>query len=252
VALLSLTIVNALDGPTETTITQLLHEYGYSGGDNLLIGLSAISDLMNEHGLRCEPPLGSGGLDTPRILSSIRASSLAGVLAEIAGGETAEVEFKSSLLVDRKKLEVAPGKCAAEYKSDAVIRSSLKTIVAFANSGGGTLYVGVTDNGEFCGLAEDFAAANAARSDYDGWDLHFRNLITSRISDGAAMNRYVQAACYVLDDGRCFVRVKVAARRRLTFLKSGEVWELFMRSGTQTNSIPYVDIEHHFHMVALY
>lgn len=249
---MSVTIVSALDGPTETTISQLLYEYGYSDGDNLLVGLSALSDLMDEHGLCCAPPMGSGGLETPRILSSIRASSLAAVLSEIAGGETAEVEFKSSLLVDRKKLLFAPGKSAAEYRSDAVIRSALKTIVALANSSGGTLYVGVTDDGEICGLAEDFAAADAGRSDYDGWDLHLRNLIASRFSDGPAMNRYVQTRCYELDDGRCFVRVKVAARRRLTFLKSGEVWELFMRSGTQTNSIPYVDIEHHFQLTPLY
>jgi len=249
---MSVTVVSALDGPTETTITQLLEEYGYSGGDNLLVGLSAISDLMGEHGLTCAPPLGSGGLETPRILSSVRATSIPAVLAEIAAGETAQVEFKSSLLVDRKKLSFSPGKPAAEYRSDGVIKSALKTIVALANSGGGTLYVGVTDDAQICGLKEDFAAADASRSDYDGWDLHLRNIIASRLSDGSAMNRYVQTKCYTLDDGRSLVRVKVAARKRLTFLKSGDVWELFMRSGTQTNSIPYVDIEQHFTLTPLY
>lgn len=37
-----------------------------------------------------------------------------------------------------------------------VIHSAMKTLVAFANSKGGTLYIGINDNGDFIGLDNDF------------------------------------------------------------------------------------------------
>jgi schlafen family protein len=60
----------------------------------------------------------------------------ADVAAMIAQGESFHVEFKSRL----------PGKSATER------RTGLKTIVAFANSGGGTMLYGVDDDGTIRGL----------------------------------------------------------------------------------------------------
>jgi predicted HTH transcriptional regulator len=173
------------------------------------------------------------------------------VLEEIALLETASVEFKSSLEVDRRRISKDPGRKASEYRSENVLMSALKTIAAFANSGGGTLYLGVEDNGNICGLSEDFAAINPDKGDYDGWDLHLRNLIRSRFNDGAALNAYVKTQRYE-KEGLCFVQVKIAPRQRLTFLRKGDVWELFIRSGTQTTAIPYCEIEHHFTLIPLY
>jgi len=244
--------MRALTAPIETNIRNLLVEYGYADGEELLPGLAAISDVLTEHSLRCSPPLGTGDLDAPRILAPLKGGGLGVVLTEIAEGETSNVEFKSSLLTDTKKLAYAPGKPAQEYVSDAVVRSALKTIAAFANCGGGVLYLGVADDASVCGLASDFSAANPARADYDGWDLHLRNLIASRLSDGTTVNQYVQTNCYKMEDGTPFVQARVASRTRLTFVKTENRWELFMRAGTQTNSIPYAEIEQHFSMTRLY
>lgn len=251
-ALLSSTTMRALTTPIETNIRNLLGEYGYADGEELLAGLAAISHVLLEHSLRCTPPLGTGDLDAPRILAPLEGGDLGVALTEIADGETSNVEFKSSLLTDTKKLAFAPGKPAQEYVSDAVIRSALKTIAAFANCGGGVLYLGVADDASICGLATDFAAANPTRADYDGWDLHFRNLIGSRLSDGATVNQYVQTNCYRMEDGSQFVQARIASRTRLTFVKTEGSWELFMRAGTQTNSIPYAEIEQHFSLTRLY
>lgn len=244
--------MRALNAPVEASIRDLLTEYGYGDGDDLLQGLTTVSEVLEEYGISCSPPLGSGDLDAPRILASQNGTPLSSVLSEIGHGESSDVEFKASLLIDTKKLAYAPGKPLHEYKSDEVIRSALKTIAAFANSGGGTLYLGVTDDGDVCGLEDDFAAASPKRQDYDGWDLHFRNLIGTRLSDGSSMNRYVQTNCYEASNGRRFVRARIASRSRLTFLRTGEAWELFVRSGTQTNSIPYAEIEQHFMLKPLY
>lgn len=249
--LLSATTARALGSPVETSLEQLLDEYELERDQRLLISLRTLQDCFDHYGLNCAPPIGQGGLRDARVISNKAAGSLGPVMEEIARLETATVEFKSSLEVDRRRMTHDPGKAPGEYRSEGVLGSALKTIAAFANSGGGTLYLGVEDDGNICGLAEDFAAVNADKADYDGWELHLRNLIRSRFSDGAALSAYVRTECYE-KDGLNFVQARVAPRQRLTFLKKGDAWELFIRAGTQTNAIPYCEIEQHFALARLY
>src|SRR3546814_5036057 len=62
----------------------------------------------------------------------------------------------------------------SDWSSD-VCSSDLKTIAAFANSfNGGTLLIGVSDNGESVGLEHDFACLGDA--DKDRFEIHLRNL----------------------------------------------------------------------------
>ena len=249
--LLSPTIAKALGSPVEVSLRGLLEEYGVAGGDRLLEGLATLNRVFDHYKVSCTPTIGQGSLEDPRVIFVPEADSLGTVLDEIAALETAEIEFKSSLLTDRNRMLHDPDRSPQDYKSEDVLRSSLKTVAAFANSGGGTLYIGVEDRGGLCGLDVDFAAANPKKPDYDGWDLHFRNLIGSRFSDGPALSAYVHTQLFEHDD-RKFVRVRIAPKRRLTFLKSGDIWELFVRAGTQTNAIPYCDIEQHFSLSRLY
>lgn len=249
--LLSPTIAKALGSPIEVSLRGLLDEYGVTEGDRLLEGLSTLNRVFDHYNVSCTPTIGHGSLEDPRVLFVPGSDSLDAALQEIAALETAEVEFKSSLQVDCKRLLHDPGRPAQDYRSDDVLKSALKTVAAFANSGGGTLYIGVGDDGTLCGLEEDFAAANPKKADFDGWDLHFRNLIGSRFSDGAALSAYVQTQNFE-HEGKCFVRARIAPKTRLTFLKVGEEWELFVRAGTQTNAIPYCDIEQHFALSRLY
>jgi hypothetical protein len=249
--LLGPSIARALGSPIEVTLGQLLREYGISEGRDLLRGLADLSAIFGHYGLSCVPPMSQGGLDEPRILSLPPADSLEAVLAQIANLESADVEFKSSLELDHRRRANDPGRAMPDYRSTAVQKSALKTIAAFANSGGGTLYVGVEDDGTICGLIDDFGAVNAARPDYDGWDQHLRNLIGARFNDGAALNAYVHTQLFECD-GRPFVRARVTSRQRLTFLKTGDAWELFIRTGTQTTSVPYCDIEQHYQLARLY
>lgn len=249
--LLSATTARALGSPVETTLDQLLQEYGLELDQQLLSSLGTLQECLEEYSLTCAPPIGQGGLSDPRVISNSSAVSLTSVREEVARLESATVEFKSSLEVDRQRLVHDPGRPASEYRSEAVLGATLKTVAAFANSGGGTLFLGVEDNGNFCGLEEDFAAVSY-RANYDGWDLYLRSVIRSRFSDGAALNAYVKTQLYHID-GRSFVRAGVAPRRRLTFLKQQDgSWGLFVRAGTQTNSIPYCEIEQHFSLKPLY
>lgn len=85
----------------------------------------------------------------------------------IAEGESGELEFKSSLRWDFQEETV-------NKKLEDVV---LKTIAAFANSQGGTLLIGVSDDGAILGLEGDYHALGGANR--DKFELHLRNLLNS-------------------------------------------------------------------------
>jgi len=82
----------------------------------------------------------------------------------IAEGESDELEFKSSLRWNYQTEN-------ADKKLEAVI---LKSISAFGNWEGGTLIIGVDDEGKILGLDHDFRSLNGGK---DEFELHLRNLL---------------------------------------------------------------------------
>ena len=96
------------------------------------------------------------------IEEGIETSSL---LQNINHGETTNLEFKSTLRWNIKKKDIDKN----------IELAVLKTIVAFCNSGGGVLLIGVSDKKELLGLSMDKFRNN------DSFLLHLRNLIASRI-----------------------------------------------------------------------
>ncbi|MEM9034578.1 MAG: type I restriction endonuclease [Actinomycetota bacterium] len=88
------------------------------------------------------------------------------------------LEYKSTMRWD----VVKGGK--ARYLEDAVV----KTIAGFANSPyGGTLLVGVTDDGDIHGLEDDYGtfSKRGERGDHDLWGQHLKNLL-DRLGKSAA------------------------------------------------------------------
>lgn len=82
----------------------------------------------------------------------------------IEAGESDGIEFKSSLRWDYRENQI-------NSALEAVI---MKTIAAFSNADGGTLLIGVGDDGEILGLELDYASLKGNR---DGFELHLRNLL---------------------------------------------------------------------------
>ena len=82
-------------------------------------------------------------------------------------GENDSLEFKSTFSYD---LELHKRNNRLEF-------SVLKTIVAFNNSGGGTLLIGVNDDGIPTGLKKDFQLYN----DQDRFELHLMNVISTKL-----------------------------------------------------------------------
>jgi transcriptional regulator with XRE-family HTH domain len=86
----------------------------------------------------------------------------------IAEGEHERLEFKQTLRWDIRQATV-------NKKLEDVV---VKTIAAFANHKGGTLLIGVRDDGGIEGLEPDFNCTGGR----DKFDLHLTNLINSRFS----------------------------------------------------------------------
>ncbi|MFT2212351.1 helix-turn-helix domain-containing protein [Rhizobium giardinii] len=247
--LLCATAARALSSPVETTLQQILVEYELDSGEGLLLSIIKIQEVLAHFDIGCSPPIGTLGLEDPRVLSLNSKSAAEIALSEIQNGETAAVEFKSSLLFDWKKFEANPHLSADQCRLDALVHSVLKTTAAFANTDGGVLYVGVTDGGAICGLANDFLAVNPKRADYDGWEQFLRGQVESRFIDGKSVNPYIRTEEITVNDLK-FIRVQVASRSELSFLKkAGEQCELYIRSGTRSVPIGYEDIQKHYQLI---
>ena len=113
-------------------------------------------------------------------------SAIGPLRALIAAGESGSVEFKQSLeYVDPEHpdlLKVPETYRSAEHKKAqaGVVHSALKTICAFRNSAqGGTLLLGVHDNGTLIGLAPDYDMCK--KPDKDGFENKLTDLIKTRL-----------------------------------------------------------------------
>lgn len=87
----------------------------------------------------------------------------------VRSGESKTLEFKQSFSLDVKK----------QKKETYLEEGCLKTIVAFLNTDGGELIVGVKDNGEFSGLETEISKFH--KGSKDKFLLYLQNKIRNRI-----------------------------------------------------------------------
>jgi hypothetical protein len=147
----------------------------------------------------------------------------------IAEGESDELEFKSTLRWDIKE-------GAVNKKLEEVI---VKTVAAFANSQGGTLLIGVEDDGTVLGLEQDFASLGDVGR--DKFELHLRNLLIQQFGAGF-VTRKVQILFHEVE-GKEVCQVEVSPAKEPVILKvkdkSGQSIEKFYaRSGNLSQEIP--------------
>lgn len=89
------------------------------------------------------------------------------IIKLIESGESKFLELKSSLRWDIENNKEDVG-------LEFII---LKSISAFANTGGGTLIIGVDDNGKILGLKKDYESLKNQKATKDEFELHLRGLI---------------------------------------------------------------------------
>ena len=103
--------------------------------------------------------------------------------------ESATLEYKASLRTKAGSGEV--------YKP--LETASLKTIAGFSNGrDGGTLLIGVADDGNVCGLATDYASLHkAGKDDRDLFQLHLTNIVTAAM--GGAITARLSVQFHTID-----------------------------------------------------
>ncbi len=133
----------------------------------------------------------------------------------IAGGETGAVEFKSTLRVNLH----------TGQPDEKMHLSALKTIAGFLNAQGGTLLIGVADDGEVLGIEAD------KFPNEDKMGLHLVNLIKDRI--GEIFLPYVHPH-FEDQDGERVLSVRCEKGPKPAFLKDGKEQRFFVRGGNAT------------------
>lgn len=139
----------------------------------------------------------------------------------ISLGEGPTLEFKSTLQWD--VIHNRPNK--------ALRHSVLKTIAGFLNSQGGTLIIGVEDNGDLYGLERDLSLLGGSRD-------KFLQLLSSLIMDHIGAG--VIPLCHIrLEevDGKLICVVEVDRADEPVYVKGEKGSEFYVRSGSTTRAL---------------
>lgn len=109
--------------------------------------------------------------------------------------------------------------------------SVLKTVAAFLNSAGGTLVIGVEDNGHILGLARDLQVVGDSQ---DRFEQTLMNLIHGRM--GAKFAPFIKLR-FEQTDGQTVCVVDVDKASEPAFAKSPRGKEFFTRLGNTTRTL---------------
>jgi len=143
---------------------------------------------------------------------------LPSVEALVAAGEGKTIEFKSALRTNLHTMDRDP---RIEF-------SCMRTIAGFLNTQGGTLVIGVSDNGDPVGIGVD------GFPNEDKMLLHLDNLVKTRLGPQFAMYIHPRFEDY---KGTRVVAVDCLPATSAVYLKEGEIDRFFIRAGASTSEL---------------
>ena len=187
----------------QNEISQLSYVLIYAVLTALVLLLLMLSIFLRRYSRQAEAVIGMNKHST---------SNEEEILALIQNGEGADLEFKSTLRWNLK----------TDKADKDVELASLKTIVAFLNSNGGTLLVGVGDDGSIIGIEKD------RFSNVDKYLLHFNNLFRQHI--GLQFSQHIDFAIKDLS-GKKILVVDCEPSENPVFLKHNSTEEFYIRVG---------------------
>jgi predicted HTH transcriptional regulator len=136
----------------------------------------------------------------------------------IRAGEGTALEFKSTL-----RWNVRDGK-----NDEQMTYACLKTIAAFLNTSGGSLLIGVADDGTVVGLEQDGFATS------DRFLQHLSNKILSALGEVAASN--IESRVHELD-GLSVCEVVCRSSKVPIYLRSKSEEEFYVRTGPRSDRL---------------
>lgn len=143
----------------------------------------------------------------------------------IQADEGQDLEYKSTLQFDVKE----------GGKSKLVRKATLKTIVAFLNSGHGLLVIGISDDKRVVGLEQDFSTMTPERRSREWFQQTLVNLINEQIGSEFAPSYSIRFATH---EGKlvCIVDVKERGPKP-AYLKDNETREFYVRTSNVTKQL---------------
>ena len=168
--------------------------------------------------------IGGAGLYSSMQRRSQRIDQLSAALESdlqtlIAKGESANLEFKSSFRWDLR-----------ENKVNRVLEGVImKTLAGYMNGNGGTLLIGVSDDGTIVGLDHDYKTLK--KQDRDGFEQALMTAIATKL--GADACQSVQIVFHTAESKEV-CRVMVAPMDRPVYVKDGDAPKLYVRTGVLT------------------
>ena len=147
----------------------------------------------------------------------------------IKEGEGLLIEFKETLRYDRRRKTV----------SKEIERMVMKTIVAFLNAKGGTILIGVSDEGEVIGLEDDYQTL--PKKNRDGFENHLSMLVKTMI--GLPSTKYVSLKFEKINNLEVCL-VSVGESHKPAYLYNGDRKEdFFVRVGNSTQPFSMSETE---------
>ncbi|MEH6579502.1 MAG: ATP-binding protein [Amphritea sp.] len=142
--------------------------------------------------------------------------------ALIEQGEGPTLEFKSSFRWDLEKSSV----------NRALETVVIKTLAGYMNVAGGTLLIGVADNGKILGLDNDYLTLK--KKDRDGFEQAVMTAVSTNL--GADLCQFVQILFHSIEK-LDVCRVIVAPSGRPVIIKQGGNPRLYVRTGGSTREL---------------
>ncbi len=140
----------------------------------------------------------------------------------IFGGESESVEFKSTLRYDLRQKVV----------NKVLEHAIAKIISAFLNTNGGDLFIGIDDNQNALGLADDINTLR--KQDIDGFELQLIEVIKKYIGKEYSSHLRIKFPKY---DGQIICRVLVSQSSRPVFISYEGKENFFIRSGCSSQPL---------------
>jgi ABC-type amino acid transport substrate-binding protein len=138
-------------------------------------------------------------------------------LSLIAQGEHDQLEFKSSMRWNLVTL-----------KTDKVLEYVIvKTISAFMNADGGTLLIGVNDDGEVIGIESDYQTFQK-KPNRDGFLLKLSSLISQNM--GRQSHKFISTQIQSID-GKDICKISITPGERPVFVKENGKEAFYIRAG---------------------
>jgi predicted HTH transcriptional regulator len=144
------------------------------------------------------------------------------LLALIAGGESQNVEFKASFQWDYRQ----------QKRNKDLHAPVMKNLAGYMNTVGGTVLIGVDDEGQILGLEPDYATMG--KKDSDGFENNFNMAFNQMI--GAEYRHYLDVSFHTLTEKEiCAVRV-LPADEPVFITNKGEE-KFYIRTGNSSQPL---------------